>query len=242
MRSNFDHIIWGANAKGIALASKLIQQGQTVLLLNKFGFPGGKVTESLSCLFTKDERLNDDLDLGLLDSIRSQRFGVLFENEQELLLHPEAFKRALWEEIDRINIDFLFHVIPIGFERRNFNQIQLFGRQGHFFVTGKEIHDLSDEQQLKILFSAKDFQADVLVHCFITDKIPEDMPSFKIYRKVETPIGLFCSFHLEKIPLSKTDMSFNLELDRFAQFIWKNYGARLLMIPVQPEIIPLDEE
>lgn len=237
MKDKYDHIIWCANANGIALASELIQQGQSVLLLNKFGFPGGKVTESLSCFFSKNGNSNNEFETGLIDSVRKLRFGVLFENDEKLLLHPEAVKRALWEEIDRINVEFLFHVIPIGIDRGDLHQLKLFGRQGHFFVTGKEIHDLTEDQQLETFFFAKDFKADVLVHCFITGKIPEDVPGFVIYRRVKTPIGLYCSFQLKNIPLSESDTAFNLELDHFAQIIWKNYEARLMMIPVHPEII-----
>lgn len=241
MKDKYDHIIWGANANGITLASELIQQGQSVLLLNKFGFPGGNVTESLSCFFSKNGNSNNEFETGLIDSVRKLRFGVLFENDEKLLLHPEAVKRALWEEIDRINMEFLFHVIPIGIERGDFHQLQLFGRQGHFCLSAKEIHDLSEVQQLGLHLSVKDFKTDLMVHGFITGEIPEDLPGFVIYRRVKTSIGLYCSFQLKNIPLSESDTAFNLELDHFAQIIWKNYEARLMMIPVHPEIILQNE-
>ena len=33
------------------------------------------------------------------------------------------------------------------------------------------------------------------------------------------------------------DKAFNAELDRLARYIWKEHGARLMLLPVQPEIV-----
>ena len=205
-----------------------------MLLLNKFGFPGGKVAESLACLFQKKESV---LNGSILSEIRKLRFGVLFEDEQWLLLHPEAVKRALWEALDNSQSEYLFHVIPIALEQKEGIQLKLFGRQGHFSVFGKKIHDLSDDHQLNFPSGEKDFKTDLLIHCFITGALPLNLPGFNILRRFQTPIGLFCSFSLKNIPFGKADKAFNAELDRLARYIWKEHGARLMLLPVQPEIV-----
>jgi hypothetical protein len=234
MEKVYDHIIWGASIKGVFRAAELSRQGKSVILLNKFGFPGGKVTESLASLFQKNETV---LNENMLSAIRKKRFGVLFEDRQWLLLHPEAVKRSLLETLDNMQAEYLFHVIPISVDENDFIELKLFGRQGHFSVFGKEIHDLSDDRQLNFPSGKKVLKTDLLIHCFITGALPVILPGFNILRRFETPIGLFCSFSLKNIPFGKADQAFNAELDRLARYIWKDHGARLLMLPVQPEII-----
>lgn len=236
MHRIYDHIIWGASAQGVSLAIELSQQGLSVLLLNKFGFPGGKVTESLSCFFSKSESSFGTLDEKLIESLRKLKFGVLFENEQFFLVHPEAFKRALWEKIDQFKIECLFHVLPIGIDVGIQRELRLFGRQGQIKVSGIEVHDVSDDKMLFTFLSKKKEKQGVMIHCFVNGELPVKLPGFNVFRRFYTPIGLYISLVLRNIDLDQIDLVFNAELNRFARFIWENYGARLMMIPVKPEV------
>ncbi len=237
MEKVYDHIIFGAGISGIAKAAELTQNGQSVMLLNKFGFPGGLATESLACLFSRNEFSENSFCVELLQAVSQLRFGVLFENSQFLLLHPEAIKRTLWKVLEEIKINYLFHVIALSVETGEVNQIHLFGRQGHFTLLGKKLHDFSDMRFPDFLSEENEVRADLQIHCFVTGELPIILPGFHLLKRFETPIGSYCSFSIKNVPLNETDKVFNAELDRFSRFIWKEFGARLLMLPVQPDVI-----
>ena len=237
MVRKFDDIIWGASLNGVSKAIELSNAGKKVLLLNKFGFPGGKITESLSCLFQKGGGAETRFFENLVARIRLKNYGVLFENDQWLLLHPEAIKRAIWEVLDFSGVEYLFHVVPLDLKKNGMQNLDLFGRQGHFSVSGKKIHDLSDEKELGYFSSGLDVQFDLLVNCFITGNIPIDLPGFNSFRRFSTTIGIYYSFSLRNISSQRSNQAFNVELDRLARLIWKNYRSRLMMIPIQPEIV-----
>jgi hypothetical protein len=237
MEMVYDHIIFGAGISGVAKAAELTQNGQSVLLLNKFGFPGGISTESLACLFSREEFSGNSFSVELLQAVSHIRFGVLFENNQFLLLHPEAIKRALWKTLDEKKIIYLFHVIALSVDSGEVNQIYLFGRQGHFTLLGKKLHDFSDMRFPGSLPEGNEGIADLHIHCFVKGEMPLILPGFHFLRRFETPIGSYCSISIKNVPLNETDKVFNAELDRFARHIWKDFGARLLMLPVQPEVI-----
>lgn len=234
MVKKYDHIIWGASYQGISKADELSQQSSSVLLLNKYGFPGGKITESLSCLFLKDEHLYLE---NLFMVLRKKRFVVLYEDNQTILIHPEAVKRTLWETLRNSEFDYLFHVIPISFTKNDSDEVKLFGRQGHLSVVGSHLHDCSAEIPLKFGNYNADFKVNMLIHCFISAQLPPGLTDLNIFRHCESPIGHFYSFSVNNVMYSKAFHVFNDKLDKLAFFVWKNFGARIVMVPVQPELI-----
>ncbi len=54
IKNKYKNIVYGASIKGIVKSIELMQEGNSVLLLNKFGFTGGSITEALRLLIAKD--------------------------------------------------------------------------------------------------------------------------------------------------------------------------------------------
>ncbi len=236
----FDTIIWGPSLEGIKKAIELKQNGKKVLLTGKFGFPGGKTTESLASLFTNEKLDEADFHKNLLKKVQQQRFGILFRNQQWLLMHPEAIKRACWETLDENNIELLFHVVPLEVSKdADLYDMRLFGREGEIELTAGHVIDASDEQLLSKM-KGKAGNHDLTLNAFFKGSLPYDMPGFNITRRFETAIGTYVSSSVKNVAYPELERVFNRELDRLSKESWKKYNARILMIPVFPEIKPVN--
>ncbi len=236
----FDTIIWGPSLEGIKTAVELKQQGQKVLLAGKFGFPGGKTTESLASLFMTEQFDETAFLKRFLKSVRKQRYGVLFQNQQWLLMHPEAIKRACWEILNAQGIELLFHVVPLEVRKdSDLHDLRVFGREGEIELTAGRLLDASDDQLISNM-SGGAGNHDLAINAFFKGSLPFDMPGFNITRRFETAIGTYINSSVKNVAYAELENTFNRELDRLSKETWKKYNARILMIPVYPEIKPLN--
>lgn len=144
----FDVVIYSANLAGIIAASVLKSKGKKVLLLNRYGFVGGTLTESLNLYqkkipsaFNKSDIINQ-----ILRRIYSNKDGILFENEDYFVLNPEVIKYILQKFCEEKNIELLFHIAPYKIEFRE-DQIDLIiiGREGKIYLKCKSLLDFSTE-------------------------------------------------------------------------------------------------
>ncbi len=237
----FDTIIWGPSLEGIRKAIELKQQGQKVLLAGKFGFPGGKTTESLASLFMAEEFEKESFYQSFLEQVQQQQHGVLFRNQQWILMHPEAIKRVCWETLNKNSIELLFHVVPLEILKdADLYDMRLFGREGEIELTAGHVIDASDEQLLSKM-TGKAVNHDLTINAFFKSSLPYDMPGFNITRRFETAIGTYVSSSVKNVAYPELERTFNRELDRLSKESWKKYNARILMIPVFPEIKPVNE-
>ena len=235
MEKIYDTIIWGPSLEGIKAAIELKQEGKDVFLAGKFGFPGGKATESLSCLFSSGY-FNDDRILSeFLRLVEGLKYGILYRNAQWILMHPEAVKRVCWQLLNENNIELLFHVIPLELETGNPMRMEVFGREGKFTMEAGQILDMSDDQNLDNL-KGETGSRDMLINSFFHDPLPATFPGFRIIRSIQTPIGQYVSVSLKNVPSKEIERTFNRELDRLSKESWKKHQARILMVPVYPEI------
>lgn len=236
----FDTIIWGPSLEGIKTAVELKQQGQRVLLAGKFGFPGGKTTESLASLFLAEHFDKTAFYGPLLKKVQQQQYGVLFRNQQWLLMHPEAIKRACWETLNEQGIELLFHVVPLEVRKdSDLHDLRVFGREGEVELTAGQVVDASDDQLISNM-SGEAGNHDMVINAFFKESLPFDMPGFNITRRFETAIGTYISSSVKNVVYAELESTFNRELDRLSKETWKKYNARILMIPVYPEIKPLN--
>jgi len=236
MNLTYDTIIWGPSLVGISRAIQLKRQGRNLLLAGKFGFPGGKATESLAVLFSEDFFEQDEVLKEILATIEPIKFGVLYRNKPWLLLHPEAVKRACWEVLRKNNIELIFHVIPLRVKQDAEPELELFGREGKLSLRAREIIDLSDDSYLGNLDKASG-ECSVIINSFFSDPLPPVFPGSGIRRKIDTAIGQFVSFQVKNVPSGSIEKVFNRELDLLVKQAWSKHQARISMIPVYPEIV-----
>ncbi len=238
MNTIYDTVLWGASLRGIQKAVELKNQGQNVILLNKYGFPGGSITESLSCLLDRD--FFDDVP-GMAQAfqyIQNQRFGLLYESKEKVLIHPEAVKRAGWNLIRENNLDILFHVLPLNVVKKDdLISIRLFGREGEFEITTRRFEDYSDDSFLSnFLYQTGPDNPFVKINCFFTSVKVNMEAALGIYQSVSTDIGHFVSLPWEQVQRENIETYFNTVLDGLAVEAWKNYGVRMRIMPVFPGI------
>jgi len=235
MEKTYDTIIWGPSLEGIKAAIELKQEGKDVLLAGKFGFPGGKATESLSCLFSSGYFNDDGILSKFLKLVEGLKYGILYRNAQWILMHPEAVKRICWQLLEENNIELLFHVIPLELQSGNPMRMEVFGREGKFTLKAGHILDMSDDRNLDNL-KGETGSRDMIINSFFNDQLPARFPGFRIIRSIQTPIGQYVSISLKNIPSKEIERTFNRELDRLSKESWKKHQARILMVPVYPEV------
>jgi hypothetical protein len=237
MSHTYDTVIWGPSLAGISKAIALKKQGLHVLLAGKFGFPGGKACESLSVLFNEEDFQVDEVLQELYENVRSQKFGIIFQNRSTVLLHPEALKRACWQVLNENDVSLLFHVIPTKvLDHGDEKELTLFGREGEISIYSQNIHDFSDGRNLDDLKGIEGKRT-LIINSFISDRLPLSIPGFHMKQQIETSIGQYISFSIRHIQATEADQVFNRELDRFSVEAWKKYKARVKMIPVYPEVL-----
>ncbi|TVQ06473.1 MAG: FAD-dependent oxidoreductase, partial [Bacteroidetes bacterium] len=233
MNTEFDNIIWGPSLEGIQKSIELKQSGKEVLLAGKFGFPGGKATEALASLFPLDYFNEPGFKADFLKNIESLQYGVLFRNQQWVLMHPEAVKRVCWQMLNENNVQLLFHVLPLKVELGANPRLEVFGREGTFSLTAGEITDMSDDRYLDNLLN-KEEKKSIIINSFFSDPLPADFPGFQVIRRFETPIGQYISVSVKNVVSGDVERAFNRELDRLSKESWKKHQARILMVPVYP--------
>jgi hypothetical protein len=235
MNKKYDTIIWGPSLEGIKKTIELKQEGKDVLLAGKFGFPGGNATESLSCLFSAGYFDDDGILSEFLKLVEGLKYGILYRNAQWILMHPEAVKRVCWQLLDENNIELLFHVIHLELKNGNPMRMDVFGREGKFSLEARQILDMSDDRNLENL-KGETGSRDMIINSFFHDPLPARFPGFRIIRSIKTPIGQYVSISLKNIPSKEIERTFNRELDRLSKESWKKHQARILMVPVYPEV------
>ncbi len=236
MDNHFDTIIWGPSLTGIQKAIDLRRSGQKVLLAGKFGFPGGKATESLASLFQAVDFEADGFRKDFLRRVEGLTQGIPYRNKHWILMHPEAIKRVCWEMLSEEEVPLLFHVVPL--ERQPEDDpynLRLFGREGEIALWAKDIVDASDDQLLSRI-EGHAGSLNIQINAFFTPGLPFDMPRFQVTRRLETSIGTYLSCSVSNVASGGVEKTFNRELDRLSKEAWKNHQVRILMVPVFPEM------
>jgi len=138
----FDYTIYGGSIKGIITAVYLAKQKQNVLLLNKYGFLGGAITENLALLQKSD---NYSLKNSILNTTE---IFYSTDNKDLNFINPEQLKFLLQDLLLAFNIEPLFHVSPISVKNK---QIVLSGKEGLMTINAENIIDCSDNLYLEFL-------------------------------------------------------------------------------------------
>ncbi|HKL37863.1 MAG TPA: FAD-dependent oxidoreductase [Bacteroidales bacterium] len=238
MEKIYDTIIWGASLRGLEKALELQKQGNDVLVVNKFGFPGGNLTEALSCLTGDGFFTGSSFRERLRARLSELNFGVVSNQNNELILHPEAVKRASWEQITANGLQVIFHLTPLQVNKNGeITELTVFGREGTFTLRTHELLDLSDNRLLTGLEGQPSYQDRIRINCFFKDMNPEMENHFGFQRVEETSVGYFAVFQKDQVHWADVERHFNITLDELAVEGWKKFGVRMLIMPVYPELV-----
>lgn len=146
--NQYDVIIYPANLSGVVASIFLKKNFKRILLLNRYGFFGGSITESLNLLqrkpeedFDRDKVLNS-----ILKRVKEFNEGILFEDAQYILFNPEVVKYVLQKVCEENEIELLFHITPYRVNLiEDLINITVIGKEGEINFTTSKMFDFSTE-------------------------------------------------------------------------------------------------
>ena len=241
----YDYIIYSASMAGVLTAIDLSNNGYSVLLLNFYGFMGGSITESLNCYQVIDENNLNDSVKNLFDNIKKAKHGILYQSADGFVLYHETIKIFLQEEIEKSNVDLLFHIVPFYLKQRE-DQVDfsLTGKEGIFHIKGKTIIDASDEFDLLKLENANGSLKEIYYNLFLTGIKNNHWQSFKHLHKF---IKLDDTRYWVSLSIPKPEYEFFIEnasqkiLNQFEEEVQKSGGRVQLVAPQSQKIYAIDK-
>lgn len=237
--STFDTIIYSANFAGVVAASLLKSMGEKVLILNRYGFFGGTITESLN-LYQKKIKWNDKAKgtAQIVGNIIAKKDGILYEDEDHFILNPEIVKYILQKKCEENNLELLFHIIPykIDFDEEFINLIVI-GKEGEIRLKCKKIFDLSTEFTLAPLVdkSSRNFVKSFVN--FISLPLKDEEILGQVFRKIILKDNrLWISIEHENVNLLTVEEIAQKDFDFFDDLLRKNQ-SRIQVVPAQSNLI-----
>lgn len=231
----YDYIIYSASLSGVLTAIDFSNKGNSVLLLNFYGFTGGSITESLNCYQIIDEEYFDGYAKNLFDKITNAKHGILYRSGNALVLNPESIKIILQEELENSNVDFLFHIVPFYLKQKDdYVEVSLTGKEGIFQIKGKAIIDASDEFDLLKLENVTRSLKGIYYNLFLTGNKNDEWQSYEFLNKF---IKMNDNRYWVSLKIPKTDNEYFIEnasqnfLNDFEEFVQKSGGRVQLIAP-----------
>lgn len=137
MMKEYDYIVYGASVQGVTLALMKASQGHSVLMLDRFAEAGGTVTECLNCWQKiKGEPLTATVK-SILKDIRKDKSGILFEDNDSILLNPDSLSGVLDKKMSEAGVDIIYNA---KFKNAYMEEE---GDQRHFITLEREEGDLN---------------------------------------------------------------------------------------------------
>lgn len=235
----FDTIIYAANFSGVVSAYYLKKSGQKILILNRYGFFGGTITESLNLYQRKlSDEFNSKIVQNLIDRIASDKDGILFENSSHLVLNPEVSKYILQKFCEENEIELLFHIFPskIIFEN-DWIELIVIGREGEINLKAKQIFDFSTEFTLAPLIdkSSRSFFKSFVN--FITLPVQDEKIFDEAYQKIKLNDNRWwISLQHENLTLFDAEEIAQNDFDLFDEKL-RQQNSRIQIVPAQSNLI-----
>jgi hypothetical protein len=241
----YDYIIYSASLAGVLTAIDLSKKGNSVLLLNFYGFMGGSITECLNCYQSiDDESLNGSVK-NLFDNIKKAKHGIFNQSGNEFILNSETIKIILQEEIEKSNVDLLFHIVPFYLRQREDHvEFSVTGKEGIFHIKGEKVIDASDEFDLLKLENANRSLKGIYYNLFLTGLKDDQWQSFK---HVNKHIKLDDNRYWVSLNIPKPDNEFFIEnasqkiLNQFEEIVQESKGRIQLIAPQSQKIYEVDK-
>jgi hypothetical protein len=236
---DFDSIVYSANLAGVVAASILKSKGLKVLLLNRYGFFGGTITESLNLYQKKIKEIAEtEITRKILEDIFKFNDGILFENETHIIINPEVYKYVLQKFCEQVGIELLFHITPyrISFSDEIIN-LTVIGREGEIKFTCKNIFDFSTEFTLAPLInkSFRNFiksRINFITYPFFYKELLQD-----VFQSVTLKDNrVWISIESKDVSLFDAEEYAQLKLDQYDSILRK-HSSRIQIVPAQSNLI-----
>ncbi|AII50813.1 FAD-dependent oxidoreductase [Hymenobacter sp. APR13] len=170
----YDYVVYGASVGGILLALHYAAAGYDVLVLNAYGFPGGSVTESLSCLQQRPEAATPHA-RQLFGPLLANPYALVHEGPEGCVLNPEVLKISLQHALEASSVALLFHVKARALapaDADGYATLSLIGKEGEFIVRARRVFDATDAGHLTRLVR-RTGQLTGARLCVFTSPVPE---------------------------------------------------------------------
>jgi len=241
----YDYIIYSASLAGVLTAIDLSKKGNSVLLLNFYGFMGGSITECLNCYQSiDDESLNGSVK-NIFDTIKKATHGILYQSGNEFILNSETIKIILQEEVENSNVELLFHIVPFYLNQKEDHiEFSVTGKEGIFHIKGKTIIDASDDFDLLKLENASRGLKEIYYNLFLTELKDDHWQSFEYLHNF---IKLDDNRYWVSLNIPKPDNEFFIEnasqkiLNDFEEVVQKSGGRVQLVAPQSQKIYEVDK-
>jgi|GEM_PF-1415346 len=233
----FDYCIWGATLQGIAAASLLRGRGFRVKILNRYGFPGGSITESLNCSQKIPKTLPENLSL-IFESLRKKKQYFLKSETDKYLFNPEVVKISLQEFLEDSGTDVLYHVVPKEVAKEfDTMKITLIAKEGIIEVYSKNFIDASDDLSGIMSESSVNASFRYFYNIFINSGQKFTLPAeFNIYNQVILEDGrVWYSFALQPINNLFSELYAQILINKLSEH-FNNTGRRIQLLPAQSHI------
>lgn len=235
----FDAIIFGANVSGVVCANFLKNIGQKVLILNRYGFFGGTITESLNLYQRKpSNEFKTEVVQNLIDRISSDKDGILFENSSHFILNPEVLKYNLQKFCEENEIELLFHIFPfkINFEN-DWIELIVIGREGEISLKAKYIFDFSTEFTLAPLIDKYSRRFVKSFVNFISLPVKDEKIFDEAYHKIKLKDNRWwISLQHENLSLFDVEEIAQNHFDLFDEKL-RQQKSRIQIVPAQSNLI-----
>lgn len=231
----YDYIIYPASLLGIAFAKYATNAGKSVLLLNRYGFPGSDITYGLNCL-QKIPNSETEFCSELFRNISKAGNGLFFADDSYLVINPEVIKYELIKSIEQLKLNRLFHILPLEVNpSQHYISLKTAQKEGEYIFKCRTVVDASENYELvqllnKDLVSFKRFSLNIFTSSSETQiEIPNNGLIHDIVLKDHRR---WMSFELDKPNESKIESSLQEALSKIASALINN-GSRLQIVPVQ---------
>lgn len=228
MNERFDHIVIGASLPGISAAVRLAELGQSVLLTNACGFPGGSITELLNCRQQADRTQLSGTAADIYDALLPDAFAPD-------ILNPESVKYVLQQHIERSSVTPLFHAVPlkISSEADGMVGVTMLAKEGTMHLTARTVLDATEDHQAAVLCGAARSIVRRSLHLFIT---PPADDAFRMLPYVRSAVRLDDGRCWVSLEIASRDELFQENeahelLDSFRLALERS-GSRLQMLPL----------
>lgn len=242
IKNYYDYIIYGSGVPAISAAIKLKRQSAKVILLNRYGFCGGKIVEGLDLNLT-DRPTTDSITKEIFDTMCKENYANISTSRSNFILNPELIRYSLLSILKQNNVDHIFNLIPISICKPKNFVTKFLGRDGEFVFESNNIIDASHSLGLVRLQHLEPIKQTKLLYNLIVSNSPS---TFQL--GVENIVSTHKLMHNRKYIKLSFDQTEN-NAKELHQRIYSlnnnllNEGCRIQLLPIEPyKIYKIDFE
>ncbi len=240
INQNYDYILYSGSVAGVVISTNLKRKGYSVLLLNRYGFCGGTITESLNLhqRMTCDLIKKDSITSFIIEKLINSKESYIFMDYNYFVLNPEFLKYELQRILVENGVDSLFHIITKKIEKNeNGFVVTVYGREGDIKLNAKKIIDASSDFSFYSCLSPSDRE---LVRGFvniITTPVKDSSIFDNAYKKILlNDKRWWVSYEIEVNNLFEIEIQSQCILDEINKKLLEQ-NSRIQLVPAQSNLI-----